>query len=89
VVRSYSDSDSIDGGFVWVSPKYKANAGFRAIPGGGSGTMDEDYQLVSGNITRDESTNIEFKETSILDQTQRLIDSADGVTGDRPFKTRW
>ena len=79
--KSFADSDSIDGGFVWVSPKYKANAGFRAIPGGGSGTIDEDYQLVSGNITRDESTNIEFKETSILDQTQRLIDSADGVTG--------
>ena len=79
--KSYSDGGGIDGGFVWVSPKYKANAGFRAIPGGGSGTMDEDYQLVSGNITRDESTNIEFKSTSILDQTQRLIDSADNVTG--------
>jgi hypothetical protein len=79
--KSYSDGGGIDGGFVWVSPKYKANAGFRAIPGGGSGTMDEDYQLVSGNITRDESTNIEFKSTSILDQTQRLIDSADSVTG--------
>jgi outer membrane protein OmpA-like peptidoglycan-associated protein len=84
--RSYSDGGGIDGGFVWVSPKYKANAGFRAIPGGGSGTMDEDYQLVSGNITRDESTNIEFKETSILDQTQRLIDSADGVTGEARLK---
>ena len=79
--RSYSDGGGIDGGFVWVSPKYKPNAGFRAIPGGGSGTMDEDYQLVSGNITRDESTNLEFKETSILDQTQRLITSADEVTG--------
>jgi outer membrane protein OmpA-like peptidoglycan-associated protein len=84
--RSYSDGGGIDGGFVWVSPKYKANAGFRAIPGGGSGTIDEDYQLVSGNITRDESTNIEFKETSILDQTQRLIDSADGVTGEARLK---
>ena len=84
--RSYSDGGGIDGGFVWVSPKYKANAGFRAIPGGGSGTMDEDFQLVSGNITRDESTNIEFKETSILDQTQRLIDSADGVTGEARLK---
>jgi hypothetical protein len=48
--------------------------------------MDEDFQLVSGNITRDESTNIEFKETSILDQTQRLIDSADGVTGEARLK---
>ncbi len=84
--RSYSDGGGIDGGFVWVSPKYKPNAGFRAIPGGGSGTIDEDYQLVSGNITRDESTNLEFKETSILDQTQRLIDSADGVTGEARLK---
>lgn len=49
--------------------------------GGGSGSADPEFNLISSNYTRDESTNITFKETSILDQTQRLVDSADNVQG--------
>jgi hypothetical protein len=79
--KSTSDGGSIDGEFVWVSPKYKASAGYHATPGGGIGSSDVGYNLVSSNYTRDESTNITFKETSILDETQRLVNSADNVQG--------
>jgi hypothetical protein len=79
--KSLSDGGGIDGQFVWTSPKYKPNAGFHATPGGGSGSIDSEFNLISSNYTRDESTNFTFKETSILDQTQRLINSADNVQG--------
>ena len=79
--KSYTDSGDISGQFVWTSPKYKANAGFHATPGGGSGSHDDEYNLISSYYTRGESTNLTFKETSILDQTQRLVDSADNVQG--------
>jgi hypothetical protein len=79
--KSLSDGGGIDGQFVWTSPKYKPNAGFKATPGGGSGSADSDFNLISSNYTRDESTNFTFKKTSILDQTQRLVDSADNVQG--------
>jgi hypothetical protein len=45
------------------------------------GTIDENYNEVSSDYTRNESTNITFKGNSILDNTQRLIDSADNVQG--------
>jgi hypothetical protein len=79
--KSLSDGGGIDGQLVWTSPKYKNNAGFKATPGGGTGSLDSEYNQISSYYTRDESTNIDFKENSILDQTQRLIDSADNVTG--------
>jgi len=79
--KPLSDGGGIDGQFVWTSPKYKPNAGFKATPGGGTGSLDTEFNLISSNYTRDESTNFTFKETSILDQTQRLVNSADNVQG--------
>jgi hypothetical protein len=79
--KSLSDGGGVDGQFVWTSPKYKPNAGFKATPGGGSGSADPEYNLISSNYTRDESTNFTFKSTSILDETQRLVNSADNVQG--------
>jgi len=79
--KSSSDGGGIDGQFVWVSPKYKSNAGFHATPGGGSGSLDQEFNQISSSYQKGESTNITFKESSILDQTQRIIDSADNVTG--------
>ena len=79
--KSSSDEGGIDGNFVWTSPKYKPAAGFHATPGGGQGSADDGFNLISSNYTRDESTNIEFKKTSILDETQRLVNSADNVQG--------
>jgi hypothetical protein len=79
--KSLSDGGGTDGGFVWVSPKYKSNAGFSATQGGGSGSLDEGFKDISSLYEKDESTNITFKENSILDNTQRIIDSADNVSG--------
>lgn len=79
--KSSSDGGGIDGQLVWTSPKYKSNAGFRATPGGGSGSLDTEFNEISSSFISSESTNIDFKDTSILDQTQRLVDSADNVSG--------
>jgi len=79
--KSLSDGGGIDGQFVWTSPKYKPNAGFKATPGGGSGSADSEFNLISSNYLKDESTNFVFKSTSILDETQRLVNSADNVQG--------
>ena len=79
--KSLTDGGGIDGGLVWVSPKYKSNAGFKATPGGGSGSKDEQFNEISSNFQKAESSAIDFKENSILDNTQRLIDSADNVSG--------
>ena len=84
--NSYSDGGGIDGGLVWTSPKYKQNAGFNATIGGGSGSKDNEFNVISSNYTKSESTNIDFKDGSILDQTQRLIDSADNVAGIKRLK---
>ena len=79
--KSLTDDGGIDGGLVWVSPKYKGDAGFHATPGGGSGTKDEEFNEISSKFDRSQSTNVDFKQNSILDNTQRLVDSADNVSG--------
>jgi len=69
----YSNGGGIEGGLTWVSPKYKNNAGFHVGPGGNIASQDTDYKESSYLST--ESTNFQFKGGSILDNTQRLIDS--------------
>jgi hypothetical protein len=70
---TYSDGGGIEGGFTWVSPKYKDNAGKKVGPGGDIILEDPDYKESSYVPT--ESTNLTLKSGSILDQTQRLINS--------------
>lgn len=70
---TYSNGGGIEGGLTWVSPKYKGNAGKRVGLGGEVTNEDEDFKPSSYNST--ESTNITFKQGSILDETQRLINS--------------
>lgn len=79
--KPLSDGGGIDGQFVWVSPKYKGAAGYNATPGGGKGSRDDEYREISSTYEKNESTNLTFKSSSILDQTQRLINSADNVSG--------
>jgi len=83
---SYTNSGAIDGGFLWTSKKYKSNAGYSATPGGGNGSKDEGFSQISSYIQKDESTNVDFKENSILDNTQRLIDASDAVSGGNRLK---
>lgn len=70
---TYSNGGGIEGGFTWVSPKYKGNAGKKVGLGGEVTNQDEDFKPSSYNAT--ESTERTFKQGSILDQTQRIIDS--------------
>jgi len=73
--RSYEDGGGVAGGFVWTSPKYKNNAGKYASPGGDYGGSNPTYNQFSNNYDSNESTNYDLKPYSILDTTQRLIDS--------------
>jgi hypothetical protein len=70
---TYSSGGGIEGGFTWVSQKYRENAGKKVGVGGQIVNNDEDFSPSSYSDT--ESVNREFREGSILDDTQRLIDS--------------
>jgi hypothetical protein len=70
---TYSNGGGIEGGFTWVSPKYRGNAGKKVGIGGEVTNEDEDFRPSSYVTT--ESVNNEFKSGSILDKTQRIIDS--------------
>ena len=70
---TYSNGGGIEGGFTWVSPKYKGNAGKKVGIGGEIMGQDQDFKPSSYNST--ESTERTFKQGSILDKTQRIIDS--------------
>ena len=70
---TYSNGGGIEGGFTWVSPKYRGNAGKKVGIGGEITNEDEDFRPSS--YVNTESVNNEFKQGSILDDTQRLIDS--------------
>ena len=70
---TYSNGGGIEGGFTWVSPKYKDNAGKHVGVGGEVTNQDSDFKPSSYNSTQ--STERTFKEGSILDKTQRIIDS--------------
>jgi hypothetical protein len=69
----YVDGGGIEGGFTWVSPKYKLNAGRYVGPGGKE--MGEDPDFAPSTYNDAQSTNYKFRTGSILDDTQRLVDS--------------
>ena len=69
----YVDGGGIEGGFTWVSPKYKLNAGRYVGPGGKE--MGEDPDFSPSTYNDAQSTNYKFRTGSILDDTQRLVDS--------------
>ena len=85
--KSLSNQGGITGQFIWTSPKYKDNLGFKVKPGGDPVKIDEEYNSVKGEFNSDtQSDDFDFKGGSILDNTQRLIESADNVTGEKRLK---
>ena len=70
---TYSNGGGIEGGFTWVSPKYRGNAGKKVGIGGEVTEQDEDFRPSS--YVNTESVNNDFRDGSILDKTQRIIDS--------------
>jgi len=84
--KSYSNDGGIAGQFVWTSPKYRPNAGWRVGKGGDPKSIDPEFNVVSADYNKYQSTDIEFKVGSILDKTQRIIESADNVQGGQRLK---
>lgn len=84
--KSFTNGGGISGQFVWTSPKYKDNAGFKQGPGGNPTSLDEEFESIRSDYSQYQSTDIQFKEGSILDNTQRLVESADKVTGQARLK---
>lgn len=70
--KSDIDGGGIEGGLTWVSPKYKNNAGKNA---GKGGEIFGDNGTKQTTFDGTESTNYGFKEGSILDDTQSIINS--------------
>ena len=73
--QSDIDGGSLQGGFTWVSPQYRGNAGFNVGRGGDPINQDEEFQSIAAGFTKNESTTYSFRRGSILDDTQRLINS--------------
>ena len=76
----------IDGEFSWTSTKGKDGSGYKAKPGGDKGSLDGDFNQIQSVINKNQSTNIEFKQNSILDNTQRIVESADNVAGEKKLR---
>ena len=84
--KALVDGGGIAGQFVWTSPKYKSNAGFKVGVGGDVKSLDKEYNVIKPDYEKYQSTDIKFKEGSILDDTQRLINAADTVQGGTRLK---
>jgi hypothetical protein len=69
---NYNDGGGIEGGLTWVSEKYKENSGKNI---GQSGKVFGDNNTKQTTYDLTESTNYKFKPGSILDDTQKLINS--------------
>ena len=69
------DGGGLQGGFTWVSPKYKGNAGFKVGKGSDVKGFSDEFPQISAQYTKTESTNYNLRKGSILDDTQRIIDS--------------
>ena len=74
---SYGNGGGIEGGFTWVSPKYRGNAGKKVGIGGEiiPASSDSAPSNLASSYVDTESVGIPLKEGSILDNTQRIIDS--------------
>ena len=70
---TYSSGGDVVGGFTWVSPKFKDNAGKFVGLGGDPVAEDPDFRPSAYQPT--ESTGFVFREGSIMDDTQRIIES--------------
>jgi len=84
--KSYTNDGGIAGQFVWTSPKYRKNAGWKVGKGGDPKSIDKEFNVVSSDYNKYQSTDFELKIGSILDKTQRLITSADNTQGVQRLK---
>lgn len=76
--NAYIDDQNLTGGFTWVSSKNVQQAGQKVGGGGetGFGSSPSFRGDVSSKFNGSLSINYDFKPGSLLDKTQRIIDSA-------------
>ncbi len=72
----YAIRPGLDGGFVWISENTKAEAGAKVGQGGEKFGTDDNFNQISPYYEQVVSTNYDLRKGSILDETQRIIDSA-------------
>jgi len=75
------DSPDLQGGFTWVSPKSSRAAGKKVGKGGQIEGQDDGFPPISSQFDASSSQRYGLKKGSILDDTQRLVDAADGLQG--------
>ena len=80
--NSSYDAPRIQGGFTWTSASSPGAAGKHPTEGGGLGSTDSTFESTVKSSWEGTSSaaNYVFKKGSILDDTQRLIDAAEGFT---------
>jgi len=74
--QTYADRPALDGGFVWISEETKSEAGKKVGQGGELYDSDPNFNQISPYYEQVTSTNYDLKKGSILDETQRIVDSA-------------
>ena len=70
--ESLSNIVSVEGGFTWVSPKYKSNAGKNV---GMNGQVFGDSNTKQTTFESTESTEFDMRPGSLMYNTQKLVDS--------------
>ena len=81
--NSSYDAPRLQGGFTWTSLDGVKSAGRFVSQGGGLGSVDSNFESnIQSSFDAGVSTQYDFKKGSILDDTQKLIDSAEGLQGD-------
>lgn len=76
-----SDDGGLQGGFTWISPKSRGAAGKKAGKGGELYETDSNWPQISSQFNKSESTRYLLTPGSILYDTQKLVDAADGLNG--------
>lgn len=71
----------LQGGFTWSSTDSNDAAGKKVRSGGVPTEIDENFNSISSQWTSSSSTKYSFTPGSILDDTQKLINAADGLQG--------
>ena len=84
--KSITDGGGIMGEFIWTSPKYQGNAGFKVKPGGDITKQDNEFNEIASQYSQNRSIDFDLKNGSILDDTQRIIEAADKVQGQARLK---
>jgi outer membrane protein OmpA-like peptidoglycan-associated protein len=85
--NSTYDTPRLQGGFTWTNTEGADSGGRRATAGGDqNGSVSPQFTSVESAFASSLSLQNQFREGSILDDTQKLIDAAENLPGDTRLK---